>query len=336
MMRSIGASLLALLLSSCGGLDINHEYSSDQYDQRIRYIVIHTTQTGFDKSMQVLTDAEYPVSSHYLIPSMDDPDYASSDMQVYQLVPDHYRAWHAGISAWQGRNNINDQSIGIELVYQPHCRSTLSVAETIVWNPSAVDSLINQLQKPICLYPDFDPEQIQELVELIRELQTRYPQITPTHIVAHSDIAPDRKIDPGPRFPWQRLHHEGIGAWYNADSALCFREIFASHSLSAEVIQQALSDYGYPIDITGEYDLQTAQVVTAFQQHFRPWLVDGRVDAESAGILFALLKKYRPSRLGVLGTIAPLCRTSENLPSVPLENIDRLRPKNDTPRRILE
>ena len=144
------------------------------------------------------------------------------------------------------------------------------------------------------VFRDFSAGQFALLVRLTGEILERFPEIDPVDVVGHSDIAPDRKVDPGPRFPWRQLYEQGIGAWYDEETVDKYREHFRQDLPNIALIQRALLAYGYRIDETGENDPQTRFVVRAFQMHFRPSDHSGRIDQETSAILFALIEKYRP------------------------------------------
>ena len=176
---------------------------SENQDTRVRLIVIHHTTGDFNDSFHVLTKkTSRPVSSHYLIPEPGDPSYSESDLKLYALVSEDKRAWHAGSSYWAGKTSLNDMSVGIELVNQTYCRG--SEQET----PAEEE---DQEPARICFYPDFDDTQLAILTDLLKGILERHPDVKPTDIVGHADITPQRKIDPGPRFPWQRLYRLGYG-----------------------------------------------------------------------------------------------------------------------------
>ncbi len=278
-------SSLLLVLSACTTKHsyIDTRYQSENHNARIRLVVLHYTTGNWQQSLDVLTKpGPNAVSSHYLIPESDDVSYPPDQpLQVYQLVPEHQRAWHAGNSQWQQLVSVNDQSIGIELVNRSQCPAIEGIASP-------------------CLEQDFDPAQIQLLITLLQQILQRHPDIQPTAILAHSDVAPQRKQDPGSRFPWRLLAKHGIGAWYQYDQYLSYLQQFSRQLPEPVIIQQALKAYGYPIEITAKQDTQTAAVLKAFQRHFVQDQVTGTVQPETAAALFALLEKYHPAQLTTL------------------------------------
>lgn len=289
--RIVPCTFMMLLMAACGGSGQVVVNSANQ-DSRVAVVVIHHTSEDFDGSLRILTEpSSRPVSSHYLIPEPGDPSYAEEDMAVYALVPEEQRAWHAGVSYWRGLTKLNNLSIGIELVNQTYCHRAENVAqpENSDW-PS----------ETICFYPDFAESQIQQLVELLDGILERHPEVDPTHIVAHADVAPQRKIDPGPRFPWQRLYALGYGAWYDDETVAAYWERFRLGMPDILQMQQALHVYGYQIEPSGELDLQTRNVLRAFQMHFLPWQVTGEFSVETAAVLYALVEKYDGRALGPL------------------------------------
>lgn len=129
--------------------------------------------------------------------------------------------------------------------------------------------------------------------QLTKDIVQRY-NISPSDVVAHSDIAPLRKSDPGPLFPWKRLAEKGVGAW--PDDATVAKYIGGRDkkgAASVAVIQQALAAYGYKIPQNGQLDTETRQVIKAFQMHFRPQDFSGVPDVETEAIALALVEKYR-------------------------------------------
>ncbi|VEA72845.1 N-acetylmuramoyl-L-alanine amidase AmiD precursor [Serratia rubidaea] len=168
-----------------GDYQLETLHQAQGVDQRIRFLVMHYTAEDFQTSLKTLTDEH--VSAHYLLPAQ--PRRAHARPTAYQLVPEAMRAWHAGASSWRGRSQLNDTSIGIEIVNRGFSRSMLFTR----WQP-------------------YSAEQIALLIPLSRDIIRRYG-IQPVDVVGHSDIAPQRKQDPGPLFPWQTLAEAGIGAW---------------------------------------------------------------------------------------------------------------------------
>ena len=236
---------------------------------RQRFIILHYTALDNEKSIRVLT--QQSVSSHYLVSDLD-------DHEIYQLVDENKRAYHAGISAWKNSNNLNDNSIGIEIVNTGY----------------AVDSLGKRQ------FQAFPEHQIEKIAVLVKDISKRY-MIPPTNILAHSDIAPTRKQDPGPLFPWKTLYEKHqIGMWYDEDkkqefypSALEDTTTLYEDASFIRKIQSTFKSFGYDIQITGMWDKQTKNVIEAFQYHFRPENYDGILDAETWSILQALAQKYK-------------------------------------------
>ncbi|NTX45043.1 N-acetylmuramoyl-L-alanine amidase [Burkholderia cepacia] len=233
-------------------------------DSRIRFLVMHYTESDEAKSLRTLTGDS--VSVHYVIPSQ--PRIERGLPVVYQLVPESERAWHAGVSEWQGTTELNAVSIGIENVN----RGPLD-PQNRTWQP----------------YP---PEQVAALTRLSKDIVARYA-IPPTRVVGHSDIAPQRKIDPGPLFPWHALAQAGVGAWPDAATVaarLAGRDPHAP--VDVRELQLKLARYGYDVATDGMLDARTRRVFAAFQMHFRPADYAGDPDAETDAIAQALLDKY--------------------------------------------
>ena len=282
-----GILFLFSILSGCTGV---RSTESANYNSRVSIVVIHHTTANFADSLQILTvPSANSVSSHYLLPEPDDKSYSNSRVQTYELVPESKRAWHAGTSYWAGKTGLNDQSIGIELVNQTWCHSSGMDVNPYVGNPDR-----------LCFYPDFADSQIALLVDLLDDILARHPDIKATNIIGHADIAPDRKIDPGPRFPWQRLAILGYGAWFDDQTVIRYWEQFRVQRLPLVNVQRALSAYGYGIEVTGEDDEQTRNVLRAFQMHFRPMEVTSQPTLETTATLFALIEKYYPEQLDEL------------------------------------
>ena len=288
-MRFFALSALGALIIGCTSLPISYMQSKN-YSQRIKILVMHYTAIDYQKSVKALVD-EGGLSSHYLIPERNDPSYTDGDLKVIQLVEESGRAWHAGNSYWQGRADLNDQSIGIEIVNVPEC---MRDAADTTWQ--AHDNHTDSL----CVYPDYDPKQIELLISLSKDILKRNPDISPTAVVGHSDIAPTRKNDPGPRFPWYQLYQAGIGAWYDNNTLQKYWQMFNDRPPSLSLVQYALRTYGYGIVETGIHDEATTDTLAAFQMHFLPWSVTGQQDSKTAAALFALIEKYFPQHSDTL------------------------------------
>lgn len=262
---------LALLLSGCqSGLEPRQGYWVDTQHPaygarpRIKVIVIHYTAEDFPSSLATLTDRD--VSAHYLIPRQ--PPQRAGKQVVWQLVPERQLAWHAGPSYWRGATRINDTSIGIELVNRGYTR-TLTGRD---WQP-------------------FTEAQIAALSVMLKDIAQRY-NIAPENIVGHSDIAPQRKQDPGPLFPWHQLAQQGTGAWPDASRVQHYLAGKAADKpVEMATLLSALARYGY--DVSGATTpRQQQQLIAAFQMHFRPADYRGVPDAETLAIAEALVEKY--------------------------------------------
>lgn len=233
-------------------------------NERVRFLILHYTAIDYPLSVKVLTQKE--VSAHYLIPNAEND---SIDL----LVAEDKRAWHAGVSKWGKFENLNDTSIGIEIVNKGYEK---------VGNSNT--------------YFDYTPTQIKKVAQLCKDIIERY-KIEPTYVLGHSDVAPQRKLDPGPKFPWKKLYDEyEIGAWYEVQDFYLFYNSIMNNSTdlgNIEEIQKQFKKYGYDIEVNGENNEAFKKIVTVFQHHFRPEKYDGIVDAETYAILLALNKKYK-------------------------------------------
>lgn len=270
MTRGIGLCLLLLLAGCTSGLEQRQGYSVARCqaafgaEPRVKAIVIHYTAEDFPSALATLTNKE--VSVHYLIPTQP-PQHRGTPL-IWQLVPEKDLAWHAGTSYWRGATRINDTSIGIELV-NPGYRNTPQGRQ---------------------FYP-FSSAQINALLPLLQDVISRY-QIAPQNIVGHSDIAPQRKQDPGPRFPWAQLAAAGIGAWpekQRVATLLQGRDPY--QPVAPEALLALLEQYGYEVK-AAVTPTQQRKLIAAFQMHFRPANYAGQADAETLAIAQALLEKY--------------------------------------------
>lgn len=248
---------LALLLAGCaGGLPVNTDYSAKGQSSRVQYIVLHYTSTDLAHSLELLAGAE--VSAHYLVGDQPSPI-------LYRLVDEDRRAWHAGDSEWQGRTWLNASTLGIEIVNAGYRERADGTRE---WQP----------------YPR---AQIDLLVALLKELVERH-QLPPDSIVGHSDVAPQRKVDPGPLFPWQRLAEAGLIRWPAPQAVEAALPRHQASLPEASWFQGQLRQAGYRLVESGEWDEQTRNVLAAFQMKYRPARYDGQPDAQSAALLEVL------------------------------------------------
>ncbi|KAA0968307.1 N-acetylmuramoyl-L-alanine amidase [Pseudomonas sp. ANT_H12B] len=245
-----------ILLGGCAsGPRFNTSHPSANHDSRVQFVVMHYTSASLERSLQLLTHGE--VSSHYLIG--DD-----KGATIYKLMDENLRSWHAGESEWQGRTWLNSSSIGIEIV-----------------NPGFKDTPSGRLWYP------YSEDQVQSLIILLKDISKRYA-INPRNIIGHSDIAPLRKLDPGPLFPWKRLAGEGLGIWPNEQVVARQQTQFEVQLPTISWFQGQLARLGYATPQTGELDVTTRHVIAAFQMHFRPSRFDGTPDAQTAALLQVL------------------------------------------------
>ncbi len=217
----------------------------------------YTGMSSGAAALERLTSPTHSVSSHYFV---------DTDGRITQLVPEAERAWHAGQASWAGERDINSCSIGIEIVNPGHDEG----------------------------YPDFPDAQIGAVIALCRDVIARHA-IVAARVLAHSDVAPGRKQDPGEKFPWQRLAEHGVGVWV-APAPIEEGPVlaFGDQGLAVTELQAALADIGYGLTATELYDEATRDVVTAFQRHFRPALVDGRADLSTIETLHRLSALFTP------------------------------------------
>ena len=216
-------------------------------------ILLHYTgMPDVEGAIAQLCTAGTDVSAHYIV---------LEDGRIVQCVPESRRAWHAGVASWAGEEDINSCSIGVEIVNRGHD-----------WG-----------------YPDFPLRQIAAVIALCRGIMLR--RHVPSHrVLAHSDVAPHRKKDPGEKFPWHSLANSGVGHWVTPAPIVRGEGLkLGMISDSVRDLQQALARYGYGSPISGKFDAATAEVVTAFQRHFRPARVDGVADHSALVTLQSLL-----------------------------------------------
>ncbi len=213
----------------------------------------YTGMTSCERAIDWLSRPEAKVSCHYVI---------DVDGTITQMVAEDQRAWHAGVSAWAGETDINSRSVGFEIHNPGHDQG----------------------------YPEFPEAQMAAVEALAADVVRRW-SIAPERVLAHSDVAPARKIDPGEKFDWQRLATAGVGLWVQPVAVDPADDGFAPGARDAMIAkaQDLLRRYGYAIETTSELDLPTALVIAAFQRHFRPARVDGRLDASTLATIERLV-----------------------------------------------
>jgi N-acetylmuramoyl-L-alanine amidase len=233
-------------------------------------IVLHYTgMPDANAALELLSSRGSEVSAHYFV---------FDDGRIVQLVQESRRAWHAGKAFWAGETDINSCSIGIEIANPGHDHG----------------------------YPDFPKRQIAAVTALCRSIQTRNT-IPPVRVLAHSDVAPARKQDPGEKFPWRTLYDSGVGHWVKPAPIKTGGALLAlgDRGDAVAALQKSLGEYGYGVAISGDYDAATRDVVSAFQRHFRPEHVDGVSDGSTRSTLQELL-----ARRGRTKTVAARARSA--------------------------
>lgn len=214
-------------------------YSDRKKGSKINSIVLHYTgMVSFEDAVTKMKDGSYEVSSHYCI---------DTDGKTQQLVEEKYKAWHAGTSHWRGMDSMNDFSIGIEIANRGHEFG----------------------------YSKFPDEQIESVIKLCKFICAKHPEIDQRNVVGHSDIAPERKEDPGELFPWKTLYENGIGIYHTIEYGKDFHYREPFFSLNEEgkdvgEVQRKLAALGYKIQRSTIFDEQTKKVVAAFYRRFIP------------------------------------------------------------------
>lgn len=216
-------------------------------------IVVHyTSMDSAEAALTKLTDPAAKVSCHYLIDEKGN---------IFQLVDEEKRAWHAGVSSWLGKDDVNSRSIGIEIS--------------------------NRNNEP------YTKEQLFSLTLLCKDIMFRH-KIEPQNIIGHSDVAPDRKQDPGAHFPWEKLSRHGIGAWPKPTAADQFNA--AAVARSPKKLKELFNDAGYGVGAFGKNKPKLKEIVMAFQRHFEPGVFSdkdaapGKATAETVARLRAVAR----------------------------------------------
>ena len=228
--------------------------SKKRSNNSIKTIIIHYTGMQSEReSLSRLTDLKSKVSSHFLI---------NRNGKVYRLVNDNKIAWHAGKSSWGKYKNLNNNSIGIELVNKGHKFG----------------------------YTNFKKKQISSLIKICKSLIKKY-KIKKKNVIGHSDIAPLRKIDPGEKFPWKLMADKKIGIWHDCKSNFLkkYRNIKNLEKKDKIKFVKSLNKIGYCFFSKKKSFL--AKIIKAFQRHYRHELINGHIDKECLIIAQNLLKK---------------------------------------------
>ena len=231
------------------GLNLIRNYSinfdiAERNNKNINFVIIHYTGMKSEKAaIKRLCNSKSKVSSHYFI---------KKNGQIINLVPDNYIAWHAGKSRWKKKSSLNKNSIGIEIQNPGHSFN----------------------------YLNFSEKQIFALKKLLVFLMKKY-KILKKNILGHSDIAPERKKDPGEKFPWQRLSKEGLCIWHKLKK----KKLEKSRKLNLSNFEKKifinnLNKIGYNCSRAYKNDIKQKLLTIAFQRRFRQELVDGKIDKE--------------------------------------------------------
>jgi N-acetylmuramoyl-L-alanine amidase len=216
-------------------------------------LVLHYTgMPSGEAALARLRDPAVEVSSHYMV---------EEDGRIFRLVPEERRAWHAGRSSWRGETDVNGASIGVEIVNPGHEFG----------------------------YRPYPQAQIAAVTALVGDIRSRWT-IEDVNIVGHSDVAPDRKEDPGEMFPWKRLAEAGHGLWAEPAAAPGAPLTEGEESAAVFALQAGFTRLGYDSAPSGKFDVHTAAVVRAFQRHWRPERVDGVAEGETRARLIGLLR----------------------------------------------
>ena len=246
-------------MSSKIGLNLTRNYSINfdlkKRDKKsIKFIIIHYTgMKNESNAIKRLCDAKSEVSSHYFIKNNGD---------LLNLVPDLYNAWHSGKSSWKKFKSLNRYSIGIEINNPGHEFK----------------------------YKKYSLKQISSLIKLLKVLKKKY-KIKKQNILGHSDISPNRKKDPGEKFPWNRLARKKLCKWHTLDENKI--KIYRNLKLNTndeKLFLKNLSKIGYSKIFSIKYRIKKINLVKAFQRRYRQSLINGKIDKECLVISQNLLK----------------------------------------------
>jgi N-acetylmuramoyl-L-alanine amidase len=242
-----------------GGLPVVTTHTSRGQDSRAMFLILHYTVADLPISLKVLTEQE--VSAHYLLSDETPP-------RVFRLVDESRRAWHSGVSGWKGHRLLNASSIGIEIVHPGYKPGPGPDRQRI--------------------YQPFPEAQIDALIPLVRDIVQRH-QIRPDRVLAHGEVTPAYKEDPGPTFPWARLAAAGlVPPLPDVARVAAQRAVYELALPDAPWFQQQLQQWGYVIERSGQWDEQSRRVMMNFQMRYRPSNHGAEMDAESAALLWVL------------------------------------------------
>ena len=238
---------------------LNYSLNFDPNKRRskeIKFIIFH--YTGMKKEIDAinkLTSQKSKVSCHYFI---------KRNGQILTLVPDLYTAWHAGVSFWKNFKSINKNSIGIEISNPGHRYK----------------------------YLKFNKEQIKSVLRLSKHLINKY-KIKPKFILGHSDISPERKIDPGEKFPWKFLSRRKIGYWHDINQKMLIKGRNQKITkLDKYIFFKNLKKIGYSVNLRKKHNKYLIKLISAFQRRFRQEAISGFIDKECLIISKNLVKKF--------------------------------------------
>ena len=293
-------STMMALLAGCATVPspseprIDRSLSSRGQSDRVKYVILHYTVSNLPGSIKILTQQD--VSAHYLLTDTEQPFF-------YALVDESRQSNHAGISSWKIYNQLNSASIGIEIV-----------------NPGFTDTPQGRVWYP------FKQAQIDQLILLLKDIVKRHG-IKPENILGHNDIAPQRKQDPGPMFPWKQLADAGLIPWPEPSRVAARLPGYQQQLPDVLWFQLKLAQHGYAVPQTGQFDQATRNVLTVFQSKYRQSLFDGTPDAETAAILDVLTSPLPASPAQGSGVApTPVVAPAPVTPAVPSQPVPVTEP----------
>ncbi|MTV38541.1 N-acetylmuramoyl-L-alanine amidase [Duganella radicis] len=260
-MKIVPLLALTALLAGCAtvapeGPRFDRSLTAKAQSDRIKYVILHYTVSDLPRSINTLAYGTQ-VSAHYLLTDTEQPFF-------YTLVDEPRQSNHAGLSSWKIYNQLNSASIGIEIV-----------------NPGFKETAQGRVYAP------FSQAQIDQLILLLKDIVKRH-NIPMGNILGHNDIAPQRKQDPGPAFPWKQLADAGLIPWPEPSRVAARLPGLQEQLPDVFWFQRKLAEIGYAVPQNGELDQATRNVISVFQTKYRPSLFDGTPDAETAAMMDVL------------------------------------------------